>query len=1725
MAKRIDRDNESYRPILSISKEKADELFSLINTMDTQQIKQFSMINNITLNVESSVNGDNLIHRVLTLNNGLKKEFHRLNMIKFLYQNGVNPDKPNKENQTPLHLACKEQYFSIVDFLISIGVDLNFKDNIGFTPFHYALMGKIELYNDPKEIKEFIEKPKKIDFEKKDKLIEIKKAIWDKIKDSPFISAISKTIDTSLYSDKNIREAVLSFIKKISENILKINKADSIKLIKEQVDMLKKGIENAIKSKWGEFGNINELVIHDKEPDSWPITGNDLSPLKSINVKDEIRNESKKVKEVIKKICNSIQKEADIKVDTNQKLNDVVVNFYKDFVDENNDLFNDVPLAGPPFRNTRKIMKVNKNIETTNWDHFNKFKKNKKTKEDEYRMHPLAIDFADNIINWDDMTFIGGSREMTIVHDLEKIKKILQCETIEERVLHILSGLDNKMSIFDKDNIELSKKNDGTDVFDITNDFDIVALPYSIIFNKQLVYPTRTIDGEKLYDEWLKLFNTKDIASVLYAFICMSSCYNENTNNDNLTGIINSEESALVSAIKISNGKLENEHLDTTFKKYYIEFCAGLYRTGVITKEYFLLGLINILLARNLDEVPNEYLKVKDTEINSRINLLFQKKKDYNSSLSAMPYDSTNISTLKIEFTEQKNSLIKFIKLKVKDMEVKPLEFDVLNVITFISNNLDLVDITYFNLDIGTFTNIFSAIPEEDKYSDETINNYINKIIYIIKERQTTMLIPYIYHLLEIFNLGVKDPKKINYETHSLKKLNEARHLGLYYKGLIPYLTSITDIVIEKHPNSQPKTQLLLNPNGWVFDRVTHKLTNQDIPLIGNYVGEMVPTPSINLTNEQKNSGYYSFNIVKYRPPLKESVEILSQRNKKHLITILSKLTSNNDSPNSLINLIDSNSKLAKVFTDIYPVMMVLNELIQFEDDKKIEGLVSNIINNINKYNSYILLYYYLMNKEKLIKIPKFNFYEIPQIGQTGRFLYFDDEYNELNLNRFESSNVPDASESTIPDVNTSIIYNKGVSLFRRLIRNLNNNIFKDKYLIKKESLVRSKNLGLPPAIASILPEFYKYNLILLLKEQFDDFAIIPRNDIFKDVESIKNEFDVTNNDVLTYFTIGKIIEELIAEHCKDYIQKQSFRILTKLLKKIEVDEQIPLLTDVEMIVKSEDFSLMLNNTNLKADIFNISPIEEFNIYQFSKEEGLTNENIIFIIYPDEYANSELLISKYKLTLNENIFKKLLDNNINPYLLDINNQSAVFPILKIHNYSIVKELKTYIDYREYSDINSLDFLIDEYNNHMGLLTNKDDKFKNWLSNFVIYQKNEIKTLILSNDKFGNNVPNYLEDSFEVVFYLTNQYLSESINKMPADIQTKLKTDFNYTIDYKNYLFINESLPDVFDSQKDNFLQDLIDNKKIEIKKIQKQYSKLNEGNTKKQLKNKESIINSEIIKYSDLMDKIIIQKESLDSTKIINRYIQFNKYTGTLTKALSKLIKMDKLNESFDLLTFKFYNNEMNTINEIKTNKKIDAINTDFYEQTNNLSEIYFTFGNYYNENKVLKFSVELLFFMTQHFIILPYIMILKKTLYTYFQSIYPNLSFQEINERINYSFNYEYVYGGKLDRLEKHLYIIVCKKLVDNSVRKFANSLEEAEFVSENISEILDGIINLFTINPIMPIPANSKFILNMKAINAYFDTFTPKTILNWLVIIENTFKFNINQGRIVRCIVNLTK
>ena len=89
---------------------------------------------------------NNLIHKVLFDDTKQKSEYNRLNVIKFLVNNKVNPDQPNINDITPIHIACLKQYHEIVKYLLSLNVNPNYQDSLGNTPFHYYLNGEIKEY-------------------------------------------------------------------------------------------------------------------------------------------------------------------------------------------------------------------------------------------------------------------------------------------------------------------------------------------------------------------------------------------------------------------------------------------------------------------------------------------------------------------------------------------------------------------------------------------------------------------------------------------------------------------------------------------------------------------------------------------------------------------------------------------------------------------------------------------------------------------------------------------------------------------------------------------------------------------------------------------------------------------------------------------------------------------------------------------------------------------------------------------------------------------------------------------------------------------------------------------------------------------------------------------------------------------------------------------------------------------------------------------------------------------------------------------------------------------------------------------------------------------------------------------------------------------------------------------------------------------------------------------
>jgi hypothetical protein len=195
-----------------------------------------------------------------------------------------------------------------------------------------------------------------------------------------------------------------------------------------------------------------------------------------------------------------------------------------------------------------------------------------------------------------------------------------------------------------------------------------------------------------------------------------------------------------------------------------------------------------------------------------------------------------------------------------------------------------------------------------------------------------------------------------------------------------------------------------------------------------------------------------------------------------------------------------------------------------------------------------------------------------------------------------------------------------------------------------------------------------------------------------------------------------------------------------------------------------------------------------------------------------------------------------------------------------------------------------------------------------------------------------------------------------------------------------------------------------------------------------------------------------------------------------------------------------------------------------FYEQLCNLSKIYFEESKYTERNKVLRFVYELLEHMTKTYICYNIEMTLRNLLTKYFMDLNIDNDFDYINKKIDYLLNAENVIDGK--KFTDILYNDLPKEFVRNSVDIFYNYNDKNTFEPKSIKEILNDLFNLLTVGDIVNVPSNSQFmqVLNNE-LTDYFDLFVQKLINNWLVVIENVFKFTINQYRINKCILELLK
>ena len=252
------RYNQGFNP------DKISSIFSSISNMDTQEILNTSTELQIPLSVTDDT-GNTLIHKILLDGTLQKNELNRLNVIKFLVNNNVNPDSPNRENITALHLACSKQYPLIIEYLLELGVDPNSKDNLGNTPFHYYLNGKLKKYVSNNIIDLIPEGDmKKLDESKE--INEIEKIIFNSIKDNEYLKSIEKTILASTGIDSQLKDTYSNYLEKISN----VSKVEDSKQYRETIIQNFNLLSDKIISKWSNFSKVENIELHPKTNNSWP---------------------------------------------------------------------------------------------------------------------------------------------------------------------------------------------------------------------------------------------------------------------------------------------------------------------------------------------------------------------------------------------------------------------------------------------------------------------------------------------------------------------------------------------------------------------------------------------------------------------------------------------------------------------------------------------------------------------------------------------------------------------------------------------------------------------------------------------------------------------------------------------------------------------------------------------------------------------------------------------------------------------------------------------------------------------------------------------------------------------------------------------------------------------------------------------------------------------------------------------------------------------------------------------------------------------------------------------------------------------------------------------------------------------------------------------------------------------------------------------------------------
>ncbi len=1661
----LNKYDKIYRVLPTYDEGKVRDIFNFIDKLDTNRILNYSVENNIPLSICENADGDNLIHAVLNLKMLELSEHIKLNFIKFLVQKDVNPDKPNKYNQTPLILACKYQLNSIISYLLSLGVNINYQDNMGYTPLHYLVIGNIKEIEENKQVLTFIPYNKsKKDIENIELLNNIKTIIYNYLTPSsannlnnstnPTNSTISSELtnkyvltgggadadadggagaDADDGADANdAKEGTLELdellknIKGTIENIYNYNKANIPELDKElRPDIAKNKTLSDINKLFGINKNryIENIQVHTNginKKSSWrpnDINTGDTYLFKDYKIKSVVRGNVKSKLNELKQIVDNYN--AMPYIDNNTEINNLFNIFYK------NVLFDDDDEYEKKYTITNEFNNNYRNIYNINSD--------------------------GDILDFENYQFFGGNNNVEVINNLVDYNKTVDGYDLVTIIL-------NSINYYNYNN----------------NGYHLLNILIST-----LITDSHGFDYK---------INITDINNLI-AFSIFYLDEPFNFDYENIQYILKGDDNKF------------NFILDT------------------ITRQY------SVITISNQNDINIDNLKKK---INLWINYLLgnitfdEYTKDGNNTNYVDYFQDVNninfIDTVCSQIIDKYDSLLYKPQLSVL--------LDTLFILNYYDNNKNTGNQDILN-NMNTLLKLLN--PLENINISTIITDKSNPLL------KDTLTIHSNYGRIFLFINNDKDD--ITKKTHQ-NKFIFSKCLGLHYNGMldksiftnnnniytsVEYLNASNEIVIDdKFCFNLP----LDIGNG--IENIENTLTNEGIviPSHHSYVYTIINIinycqlqmqqyiQNIYYDLNQLLGGYIARNIFNeiytdYYP------QILNFSN---IISFYYDMLSN------YLNKI--NKQLDETYKEYFNNILAYRHLTnkRIEELKNITDKVADLLNEINSY--YFLYAYIYFNG----KVNGFSYYRLPTSKNPSSFIYY---YNAENVNKEENlKQINNTFKYEEQIGGTSIPYSRpdkydkydkygvfGYSKFgnyKEILENYRKNIHE--IIIKKEANefnTTDNNNVLPQSIYDKLGLFYKYSVMAvltrILNKKILEYNIDPKTSnpntttttIENAIEKIfnLNIEDKTIKKLYVYENVCKIIQDIIYDYLIFYVNNR-----------LENPNPEPKFNVTENIVKYE-----LENEILEG-LDKDNKLVIYNILKEIKSLSATATENSFILYPNDFSNTERTKTYYSIGVNKNNIDLLLRMGANPYLLNIENKTCIYNIINNYNYNLLNHLKERgIDYRTFDNDKPINYIIADMKTNLQKVLGDKFEFiaknvptKEILNNMTQLMYNKVVNSILSNNNFKNNVLILIEESFYMSSYLFINYLSKKLVYINDEFDIY---DLNNICDLldisENDVFAhnkgmidkinNDDVESIYNKMINAKIEknlEKIDIKSIELDKISLSLSEIKNEQIKKLLQDKSNELKSDINNLEEENKKL----EKLNNSNIndIDKYMKIfdeNINTNTDLIPLLMLIKQNILLRN-SLTAY--------SVNQLNVLKKGFAI-------FSNISEYYFNTPKFTDDNyilleikKILKQTFELTIgYSTQ--------LLIKKILLEYFlsQGDKPDT----ISGKIDLIINEEII-----NMLNNELF----EELVKINAGIFDNNDDKITYILKSTDRILISLFDKILNNNILKNDESLKLVF-YNNITPYLNTIISNCIKYWYVNIENIMKYFINNYRCLETLSSL--